>query len=138
MTLLETYLQTLWDFLQAARRGTVSNMPHEEDTQLSYLWLSVSGTWEITTTSPDMLASTSATGIVIPLVLPLSPIILAAHVETQWALNQPAVYERHTSDGNIERNSYVKTHQRGSIGSREGRSPGGRARSGRGKLRHSY
>lgn len=85
---LENYLRTLWAFLQAMRHGSVGNMPHEEDTQVSYLRLSISGSWKVTTTSPDTLVSTTITDITIPLVLPLVPIILVAHVETQWARSQ--------------------------------------------------
>jgi hypothetical protein len=85
---LESYLRTLWDFLQAKHHGRMGSMPYEENTQVSYLRLSASGSWEVMAMPPDMLASRTMADLVIPLVLPLVPIILVAHVEIQWARSQ--------------------------------------------------
>jgi hypothetical protein len=85
---LETYLHILWSFIQAVRHGTVLNMPCEDDHQLAYLHLNASGAWEITRSLPDPLMPAPEASLFIPLVLPLSPIILAAHTETQWISHQ--------------------------------------------------
>jgi hypothetical protein len=84
---LEVYLHILWSFIRAAHHGSVLDMPCEDDRQLSYLLLDASGAWEITRSLPDPLVPTPTTNLFIPLVLPLAPIILAAHTETQW-INQ--------------------------------------------------
>lgn len=87
MDLLEAYFRTLWAFLQAVRCGLVVNLPREED-QWCTLRLSLNGAWEVLTTPPETQSSPTMTDLTIPLVLPLVPIILVAHVETQWARSQ--------------------------------------------------
>lgn len=95
MNPLEMYVQTLWAFLQTARVGMILNLLGEEKMRMPYLRLRASGTWEITADFPDTLLPSSATEIVIPLVLPLVPIILVAHLETQWVRNQSKLEEKH-------------------------------------------
>lgn len=85
---LEIYLQTLWGFVQAARHGTGLNVPGNEETQVFYLRLRTNGTWEVMATHPELSTFSSKTDMIIPLVMPLTPIILIAHVETQWEFHQ--------------------------------------------------
>lgn len=88
MISLEPYLRTLWAFLQAVRAGVVEALPGEKEAHVSYLRLSPDGTWEIIPASPKGISSAGSTDLIIPLVMPLSRIILVAHVETQWLYTQ--------------------------------------------------
>ena len=85
---LDTYLRVLLAFLQAVRAGVVFNLPEEKDSLVSHLRLSANGLWEITETFLATRTLASVPDLFIPLVLPLSPIILVAHLETQWVRHE--------------------------------------------------
>ena len=88
MVPLETYLQAVWNFIQAALHETTLNVLSDAETHVFDLRLRTDGTWEIITIPPSSLTSSTKNDMSIPLVMPLVPIILVAHVETQWARRQ--------------------------------------------------
>ena len=89
-TQMKAYYTALYAFLQVVRSHLVLRFPNAAASSLSYVRLSVSGAWEITETFTDNLGLMPGfgekgipQGICLPLVLPLVPIILVAHLETQ-------------------------------------------------------
>lgn len=79
---IKTFRASLLNFLEAVSANRVPYLPDETDTSLFYLRLDTSGGWEVTRTLTDNL---SQKDICLPLVVPVVPIILFAHLEIQLA-----------------------------------------------------